>query len=178
LKNCKELFTRPVLTIVVKPLREYFLLLDWVDLVDSIGHNFAFCCCKLATAFVVTDVREVVNDKSNLVFVRYSCAISLELKFVVSTWFANVYRLDDRFKFCLVDLIKLICGVILQVLSLVTRQIATTKLVHIVGVEVLLVWVVDRVIFEGLLLLGGLVLVGVGVVRISTQLYSIHILFN
>ena len=65
-------------------------MLDWVDLVDAVGHDLALGGCKLAVSLVVTNVGEVVNHESDLVLVGDGGTIGLEEQFFVSYCFSNV----------------------------------------------------------------------------------------
>ena len=56
LKYSKKFFASTIFSVIVKTLSQYFFLLNRVDLVNSISHDFAFGRCKLAASLLVAYV--------------------------------------------------------------------------------------------------------------------------
>ena len=72
LQNGEELAASPVLSIIVEAFSQDFLLLDRILLTDTVSNDLALCRCVLYLILVRVDLREVVDDEPNLIFVAQS----------------------------------------------------------------------------------------------------------
>ena len=80
LKHSEELVAGAVFAVVVEAFSQDLLLLDGVDLADSVRKNAVLSRCKLGRRLWIRNVAEVVDDEADLVLVRDGRTESLKLK--------------------------------------------------------------------------------------------------